>query len=40
MMTVVVHVDDNFAVREKEQCDQFGRKLNQMVPVKALGELR
>ena len=29
-----------FAVEEKERCDQFGRDLNQMVPVKNLGELR
>ena len=36
----VVHVDDIFAVGEKERCDQFGRDLNQLVPVKNLGELR
>ena len=33
VMTIVVHVDDIFAVREKTRCDQFGRDLNQMVPV-------
>ena len=40
IMTIVVHVDDIFAVGEKERCDQLGRDLNQMVPVKNLGELR
>ena len=40
VMTIVVHVDDIFAVGEKERCDQFGRDLNQLVPVKNLGELR
>ena len=38
--TIVVHVDDIFAVGEKTRCDQFIRDLNQMVPVKNLGELR
>ena len=33
VMTIVVHVDDIFAVGEKTRCDQFGRDLNQMVPV-------
>ena len=37
---IVVHVDGIFAVGEKTRCDQFGRYLNQMVPVKNLGELR
>ena len=40
VMTIVVHVDDKFAVGENERCDQFGRDVNQMVPVKNLGELR
>ena len=31
---LVVHVDDIFAVGEKARCDEFGRKLNGMVPVK------
>ena len=38
VMTIVVHVDDIFAEGEKARCDQFGRDLNQMVPVKNLGE--
>ena len=37
---VVLHVDAIFAVGEKERRDQFGTDLNQMVPVKNLGELR
>ena len=40
VMTIAVHVGDIFAAGEKESCDQFGRDLNQMVPVKNLGELR
>ena len=36
VMTIVLHVDDIFAVGEKTTCDQFGRDLNQMVPVKNL----
>ena len=40
VMTIVVHLDDIFAVGEKARCDQFGRGLDQMVPVKNLGELR
>ena len=36
----VVHVDDIFAVGLKIRCDAFRDKLNQMVPVKNLGELR
>ena len=39
VMTRVVHVDDIFVVGE-ERCDQFGRDLNQMVPVKNLADLR
>ena len=35
-----VHVDDIFAVRLKNRCDVFRDELNQMVPVKNLGELR
>ena len=40
MVTIVMHVDDMFSIGEKERCDQFGRDLNQIVPVKNLGELR
>ena len=40
VMTIVVHVDDMFAVGEKAWYSQFGRDLDQMVPVKNLGELR
>ena len=36
----VVHVDDIFAVGLKSKCDAFRDELNQMVPVKNLGELR
>ena len=38
VMTIVVHVDDIFAVGERASCDQFGNGLDQMV--KSLGELR
>ncbi|CAB1120479.1 unnamed protein product [Ectocarpus sp. CCAP 1310/34] len=40
IMIIVVHVDDIFAVGQKERCDKFGEDLNEMVPVKNLGELR
>ena len=30
MMTIVVHVDDIFAVEERTRCDQFGKDLDQM----------
>ena len=36
----VVHVDDIFAVGLKSRCNVFREKLNRMVPVKNLGELR
>ena len=39
-MVVVVHVDDIFSVGRKNRCDQFGRDLNQYVPITNLGELR
>ena len=39
-MGVVVHVDDIFSVGRKSRCDQFGRDLNQYVPITNLGELR
>ena len=38
IMTIVVRVNDIFAVGD-ERCNQFGRDLNQMAPVKNLGEL-
>ncbi|CAB1114007.1 unnamed protein product [Ectocarpus sp. CCAP 1310/34] len=40
IMIIVVHVDDMFAVEQNERGDNFGRDLNEMVPVKNLGELR
>ncbi|CAB1117838.1 unnamed protein product [Ectocarpus sp. CCAP 1310/34] len=40
IMIIVVHVNDIFAVGRKERCDKVGRDLNEMVPVKNLGELR
>ena len=40
VMIIVVQVDDIFAVGGTEKCDQFGRDLNEMVPVKSVGELR
>ena len=39
-MVVVVHVDDIFSVGRKSRCDQFGRDLDQYVPITSLGELR
>ena len=32
--------DDIFAVAEKVRCDEFGRNLNRIVPVKNSAELR
>ncbi|CAB1112502.1 unnamed protein product [Ectocarpus sp. CCAP 1310/34] len=40
VVTLVVHVDFIFSIGEEERCDQFGRDLNTMVPVKNLGDLR
>ena len=40
VITIVVHVDDTFAVGENARCDEFGRNLSGIVPVKNLGELR
>ncbi|CAB1109720.1 unnamed protein product [Ectocarpus sp. CCAP 1310/34] len=40
VVTLVVHVDDIFSIGEEERCDQFGRDLRTMVPVKNLGDLR
>ena len=39
-MHLVVHVDDIFAVGKKERCDQFGKDLGCLVPVKSLGKLK
>lgn len=39
-MVVVVHVDDIFAIGRKSRCDQFGKDLNEYVPISNLGELR
>ena len=39
-MTIVVHLADIFAVGKKARGDQFGSVLDQMVPVRNLGELR
>lgn len=40
VMLLVVHVDDIFAVGEKDRCEKFGEDLNKFVPVKSLGELK
>lgn len=40
MVVVVVHVDDLFSIGTKARCDQFGRDLNDHVPIKNLGDLR
>ena len=37
---LVAHVDDIFAVGMKERCDQFGKVLGRLVPVKSLVELK
>ena len=39
-ITAVVHVDDNFAVGQKERCNQLCDDLNCLIPVKNLGELK
>ena len=39
-MVVVVHVDNIFSIGRISRCDQFGRDLNQYVPITNLGELR
>ena len=39
-MVVVVHVGDVFSIGRKSRCEQFGRDLNQYVPITNLGELR
>ena len=40
IMHLVMHVDDIFAVGKKERCDQFGKDLGRLLPVKSLGELK
>lgn len=40
VMVVCCHVDDLFCIGVKERCEEFGKKLNEMVPVKNLGELK
>ena len=39
-ITAVVHVDDIFAVRQKERCDRLCVDLNRTIPVKNLGDLK
>ena len=39
-MVVVVNVDDIFSIGRKRRCDQFGRDLNEYVPITNLGELQ
>ena len=39
-ITAVVHVDDIFAVVQKEGCDRLCVDLNQTIPVKNLGDLK
>ena len=39
-ITAVVHVDDIFAVGQKERCDRLCVDLNQTIPVKNLGDLK
>ena len=39
-ITAVVHVDDTFAVGQKERCYRLCVDLNRTIPVKNLGELK
>ena len=39
-ITAVVHVDDIFAVGQKERCDRLCVDLNRTIPVKNLGDLQ
>lgn len=39
-LTIVVHVDICFALRQKKVCDKFGRDVDEMVSVEDLGVLR
>ena len=38
--TAVGHIDDIFAVGQKERCDGLCVELNRTIPVKNLGELK
>ena len=40
VITAVVHVDDIFAVGQKERCDTLCVDLNRTIPVKNLGDLK
>ena len=37
-ITAVVHVDDIFALGQKERCDKLCVDLNRTIPIKNLGE--
>ena len=39
-ITAVVHVDDIFAVGQKERCDRLCVDLNRTIPVKTLSDLK
>ena len=39
-ITAVEHVDDIFAVGQKERCDKLCVDLNRTIPVKNLGDLK
>ena len=39
-ITAVVHINDDFAVGQKERCDRLCVDLNPTIPVKNLGELK
>ena len=39
-ITAVVHVDDIFAVGQKERCDRLCVDFNRTIPVKNLGDLK
>ena len=39
-ITAAVHVDDIFAVGQKERCNKLYDVLNCLIPVKNLGELK
>ena len=39
-ITAVVHVDDIFAVGQKERCERLCADLNRAIPVKNLSELK
>ena len=40
VITAIVHVDDIFAVGQKERCDRLCVNLNRTIPVKNLGDLK